>query len=436
MKILVVGTGAREHAICNAIEGNAEIYSIMSNKNPGIARISNYKIADENDIDSVVKFAQDNNIDIAVIGPEAPLEKGIVDALEQIGVGCVGPTKEAAKIETDKVFMRNLFEKYKIEGSLVYRVFNNYEDISDFIDEFGKDVVIKPVGLTGGKGVKIMGEQLKDAEEAKDYSKEIIDTKMGGHAKVVIEERAIGEEFTVQAFVDGTNIAAMPAVQDHPYAFEGDEGPITGGMGSYSDKGGLLPFLDQESYDKSVKIMEETVKAINKEVGPYRGFLYGQFMLCADGPKLIEYNARFGDPEAMNVLELLETNFVDICKAIVDGNLGEVKFADKATVCKYIVPEGYPGNAVPNQVIEVDEAKIKAAGAHVYYAAVNEKDGKVYSSSSRALGIVSVGETIEEAEKACEEATKYVKGDIYHRRDVGIRDLIQKRVNHMEELKK
>jgi len=436
MKILVVGTGAREHAICKAMEGNAELYSIMSNKNPGIARISRYQIFDENDIEAVTKFAEDNNIDIAVIGPEAPLENGIVDALEDAGVGCVGPTMEAAKIETDKVFMRNLFENYKIDGSLVYRVFDNYDDINDFIDDFWEDVVIKPVGLTGGKGVKIMGEQLKDAEEAKKYSKEIIDTKMGGHSKVVIEERAIGEEFTVQAFVDGKNIAPMPAVQDHPYAFEGDKGPITGGMGSYSDKGGLLPFLDQNSYDKSVKIMKDTVKAINMEVGPYRGFLYGQFMLCREGPKLIEYNARFGDPEAMNVLKLLETNFVDICEGIVDGNLKGAKFADKATVCKYIVPNGYPGNAVPDQLIDVNEAKIDEIGAQVYYAAVNEKDGKVYTSSSRALGIVSAGETIEEAEIICENATKYVKGDVYHRRDVGTHDLIQKRINHMRELKK
>ncbi|MGF7117371.1 phosphoribosylamine--glycine ligase [Methanobacterium oryzae] len=436
MKILVVGTGAREHAICKAIEGNAELYSLMSNKNPGIARISKYQIGSENDIELVKKYAIQNNIDMAVIGPEAPLEKGIVDALEAEGIGCVGPTKEAAKIETDKVFMRNLFENYKIGGSLVYRVFDNYEDISNFIDDFGEDVVIKPVGLTGGKGVKIMGEQLKDAEEAKNYSKEIIDTKMGGHAKVVIEERAIGEEFTVQAFVDGKNIAPMPAVQDHPYAFDGDEGPITGGMGSYSDKGGLLPFLDQKAYDESVKIMEETVNAINKEVGPYRGFLYGQFMLCKDGPKLIEYNARFGDPEAMNVLQLLQSNFVDICEGIVDGNLKGAKFSDKATVCKYIVPKGYPGNAVPDQIIDVDERKINEAGAEVYYAAVNEKDGKVYSSSSRALGIVSVADSIEEAEKLCENATKYVKGDVYHRRDVGTTELIQKRIKHMEELKK
>lgn len=436
MRILVVGTGAREHAICKAIEGKADLYSIMSNKNPGIARISTYQISSENDIPKVEKFAQDNNIDIAIIGPEAPLEKGIVDALEKKGISCVGPTMEAAKIETDKIFMRNLFEKYKIDGSLVYGVFDNFKDISDFIDDFGRDVVIKPVGLTGGKGVKIMGEQLKDAEEAKNYSKEIIETKMSGYKEVVIEERAIGEEFTVQAFVDGKNIAPMPAVQDHPYAFEGDEGPITGGMGSYSDKGGLLPFLDQKSYDNSVRIIEDTVKALNKEVGPYRGFLYGQFMLTRDGPKLIEYNARFGDPEAMNVLPLLQTNFVDICEGIVDGNLKGAEFKDKATVCKYIVPQGYPGNAVANQVIDVDENKIKEEGVEVYYAAVNEKDGKVYSSSSRALALVSIADSIDEAEKICEDTTKYVKGDIYHRRDVGTSALIQKRVNHMKELKK
>lgn len=436
MKILVVGTGAREHAICKAIEGKADLYSIMSNKNPGIAKISTYQISSENDIPKVEKFAQDNNIDIAIIGPEAPLEKGIVDALEKKSISCVGPTMEAAKIETDKIFMRNLFEKYKIDGSLVYRVFDNFKDISDFIDDFGRDVVIKPVGLTGGKGVKIMGEQLKDAEEAKNYSKEIIETKMSGYKEVVIEERAIGEEFTVQAFVDGKNIAPMPAVQDHPYAFEGDEGPITGGMGSYSDKGGLLPFLDQKSYDNSVRIIEDTVKALNKEVGPYRGFLYGQFMLTRDGPKLIEYNARFGDPEAMNVLPLLQTNFVDICEGIVDGNLKGAEFKDKATVCKYIVPQGYPGNAVANQVINVDEDKIKDEGVEVYYAAVNEKDGKVYSSSSRALALVSIADSIDEAEKICEDTTKYVKGDIYHRRDVGTSALIQKRVNHMKELKK
>lgn len=437
MKILVVGTGAREHAICEAAvnDEETELYSIMSNQNPGIARISEFQIGSENDIDLVRKFALANKVDMAIIGPEAPLEKGIVDSLLEAGIGCVGPTREAARIETDKAFMRNLFRDHKIDGSLVYNVFDNAREAGVFIDDFDHDVVVKPIGLTGGKGVKIMGEQLKDANEAKSYVKEIIDTKMGGYAGVVIEERAIGEEFTVQAFADGKNIAPMPVVQDHPYAFEGDQGPITGGMGSYSDKNGLLPFLSDKDRDKSVKIMEDTVKAINKEVGPYKGFLYGQFMLTSVGPKLIEYNGRFGDPEAMNVLPLLETNFVDICRGIVDGNLKGARFKSQATVCKYIVPRGYPGKAVPNQVIRVDEEKILENNTLIYYAAVNQKDDEIYTSASRALALVSLGETISEAEEACEESTMHVKGDIYHRRDVGTTDLIEKRVKHMQELK-
>jgi phosphoribosylamine---glycine ligase len=434
MKILVVGTGAREHAICNAVK-DAELYSIMSNKNPGISRISKFQISSEKDLVGVKKYALDNKIDIAIIGPEAPLEMGIVDELQAAGIGCVGPTKEAARIETDKAFMRDLFDTHKISGSIVYKVFDSLEDTGDFIDEFDQDVVVKPVGLTGGKGVKIVGEHLEDGEAAKRYVKEIIDNKISGYAQVVIEERLIGEEFTVQAFVDGDKVVPMPAAQDHPHAYEGDQGPITGGMGSYSDKDGLLPFLDRKNYQESVKIMQDTVNAIKKEVGPYKGILYGQFMLCKDGPKLVEYNARFGDPEAMNVLPLLKTDFVELCENIVDGNLKSADFKRKATVCKYIVPQGYPETGKAGQIINVDESKINQEGALVYYAAVNQKDDKIFTSASRALGLVGIGNTISEAEEICENVTKYVKGEVYHRRDVGTAKLIEKRIKHMNMLR-
>ena len=432
----MVGTGAREHAICQAAVQNEEtvLYSIMSNQNPGIARISEFRIGSENDISLVKKFAQEKKVDMAIIGPEAPLEKGIVDSLVEAGIDCVGPTMEAARIETDKAFMRDLFEKHNISGSLAYNVFEDAQEAAEFIDDFKQDVVVKPIGLTGGKGVKIVGEQLKDNEEAKSYAKEVIDTKMGGYAGVVIEERAIGEEFTIQAFADGKNIAPMPVVQDHPYAFEGDQGPITGGMGSYSDTDGLLPFLNKKNRDESVKIMEDTIKAINQEVGPYKGFLYGQFMLTKNGPKLIEYNARFGDPEAMNVLPLMKTNFMDVCNGIIDGSLRGAEFDSKATVCKYIVPQGYPGKAIPNQIIEVDEDEIVANNTIVYYAAVNQKNNDIYTSTSRALALVSMGETIAEAEETCEDSTKHVRGDVYHRQDVGTAQLIDKRIKHMQEL--
>lgn len=434
MKVLVVGTGAREHAIADALKDDVELYCYMSKVNPGISKIAEFAQGDEGEIEKVAKFAVDNNIDIAFIGPEAPLGKGIVDELEKNGISCVGPSQSAARIETDKSFMRKLFEDYDIEGSLVYKVFDNYDDVSAFLDDFDRDVVVKPVGLTGGKGVKIVGDHLKDNQEAKEYSKEVIDNAMGGFTQVIIEERLIGEEFTIQAFCDGTHLAPMPAAQDHPHAFEGDVGAITGGMGSYSDKGGLLPFLSQDDYDKAVKIMEATLKAIAKEAEPYKGILYGQFMLTADGPKLIEYNARFGDPEAMNVLPLLKTPLADVCQAIVDGSLDKVEFNDKASVCKYIVPEGYPETSHGGELIEVDEKAIEELGAKVFYAAVGLEDDGIHLSGSRALGIVASGDSIEEAEKIAEKACACIKGNVYHRSDVGTTDLVNKRVEHMKEI--
>ena len=410
MKVLVVGTGAREHAIADALKDDVELYCYMSKINPGMSKIAEFKQGDEGEVEKVAEYAVENDIDIAFIGPEAPLGKGIVDELQKNGIKCVGPTQSAARIETDKSFMRKLFEDYKIEGSLVYKVFDNSDDVSAFLDEFDRDVVVKPVGLTGGKGVKIVGDHLKDNEEAKEYSCEVIDNVMGGFAQVIIEERLIGEEFTIQAFCDGEHLAPMPAAQDHPQ------------------------FLSQENYDAAVEIMQETLKAIAEEAEPYKGILYGQFMLTADGPKLIEYNARFGDPEAMNVLPLLKTPLVDVCQAVVDGTLDKVEFEDKASVCKYIVPDGYPETQYAGELIEVDEKAIEEMGAKVFYAAVSQEDDGIHLSGSRALGIVASGESIEEAEKVAEKACEFVKGNVYHRRDVGTQDLVNKRVEHMKEI--
>ena len=435
MKVLVVGTGAREHAIADALKDDVDLYCYMSKINPGISKIAKYMQGDEGDVKKVAEYAVENDIDIAFIGPEAPLEKGIVDELKANGIKCVGPSKSAARIETDKSFMRKLFRDYDIEGSLIYKVFDNSDDLSEFIDSFKGDVVVKPVGLTGGKGVKIVGDHLKDNQEAKEYACEVIDNAMGGFAQVIIEERLIGEEFTIQAFCDGENLAAMPAAQDHPHAFEGDTGDITGGMGSYSDVGGLLPFLTQDDYDSAVEIMKKTVKAIASEAEPYKGILYGQFMLTSEGPKLIEYNARFGDPEAMNVLPLLKTPLADVCKAIVDGSLGEVEFENRASVCKYIVPDGYPNTSHAGEIISVDDEAISDIGAKVFYAAVSGEEDGIHLSGSRALGIVAGGESISEAEKIAEKACGFVQGNVYHRRDVGTDELVEKRVTHMKELK-
>jgi len=294
MKILLIGGGARESAIAHALKKNEEVklYTLMKNKNPGIARLSEeIKLAKETDLDAVKEFAEKVKPDLAVIGPEAPLGEGVVDLLEEMGISAVGPKKLAAQIETNKEFMRNLFKKYNIKGSLMYKAFEEYgEELESFIDELtekGIKAVVKPVGLTGGKGVKVVGEQLKDNEEAKKYAKEIFETGLGG-GKVLIEEKLEGVEFTLHGFVDGDTIKFTPFVQDHPHALEGDEGSITGGMGSYSCPDHKLPFMTEEDVKLAKEIMEETVKALKEEVGGYKGILYGQFMLTKEGPKIIE----------------------------------------------------------------------------------------------------------------------------------------------------
>ena len=437
MKILVIGSGAREHAIAKALDKTADVYTYMGKKNPGLAKISKKCcVGDESNFDNIIKFAKSNDIKIAFIGPEAPLEKGIVDTLADVGICSVGPTRKAAQIETNKAFMRKLFEDYNIEGSVKYGTFYDLKEACNFIDTFDEAVVVKPIGLTGGKGVKIVGDQLVDNDEAKKYVKEIFETKMGGFEGVVIEELLIGEEYTIQAFTDGCTLIPMPAAQDHPHAFEGNTGPITGGMGSYSDKNHLLPFLSKDDYDKSVQIMKDTIDAIRKEAEPYKGILYGQFMLTKDGPKVIEYNARFGDPESMNVLSIFNYDLAKVSKQIVEGKLDQVSFKNQASVCKYVVPENYPNTKAADTIIKVDEEKINDLGAQIYYAAVYQDDNDdIRLTSSRAIGVLAVDDSIEEAEKTCEKAISYIEGEVYHRSDVATTKLLNEKIEHMKEVK-
>ncbi|MBO4229613.1 MAG: phosphoribosylamine--glycine ligase, partial [Clostridia bacterium] len=244
-------------------------------------------------------------------------------------------------------------------------------------------------------------------------------------------------EFTQMVFVDGKRIVTMPLVQDHKRAYEGDVGPNTGGMGSYTDGNHLLPFVTENERKEAVSIIQDIVDAMAEEGCPYRGTMYGQFMLTVSGPKIIEINARFGDPEAMNVLTLLETGFADICRMMADGNLeGEIKFAKKATVCKYVVPKGYGVKSEPGHRIDVDEESIKKCGAAVYYANVDMKDGVLVTGTSRSVGVVGVADTIEEAESNCEKALEFVKCDaVFVRHDIGTRALVRKRVDHMNSLR-
>ena len=441
MKLLVVGGGAREHAICDAVyrSENAELYSVMKNLNPGIQLMAkDYLQEKETNIEKVVEYAKQKEIDIAIIGPEAPLEKGIVNELEKNGIKTCSPTKEAARIETDKEWMRDLLKKHNIPGQLKCETFKDVKKARNFIENLNAEVAIKPIGLTGGKGVKVAGDHFKGINEAMEYVKEVIENKIGGQSKVLIEEKAIGEEFTLQAFSDGNSILPLHAVQDHKRLLPGDEGPNTGGMGSYSCYDGVLPFLSKTEYEEGAVILQRIIEALNQEGCKYVGPIYGQFMLTPIGLKIIEINARFGDPEAMNVLPLMETDFVEICQAMIDGNLSSKKLQikKKSTVCKYVVPEGYGIKSMIGEKIIVDEKAIKNMGSKLFYASVNKENNYVSTTSSRSLAVVGIENKLSEAENICEQALKHVKGDhIFIRHDIGTNELVEKRIRHMKELR-
>ncbi|MDO9538796.1 MAG: phosphoribosylamine--glycine ligase [Methanocalculus sp.] len=428
MKFLVVGGGGREHAIARALSCNPNtvIYAVMSNSNPGIATLSyGYSIAQETDVERIITFATEVGIDYAVIGPEAPLQCGVVDALEKLGIGCLGPSQASARIETDKAFCRRLMKEYQVDGLPAYRIFQDSAEAVDFISSHDEDLVIKPIGLTGGKGVKVMGEHV-DRAGAIEYARSISDG-------IVIEERLIGEEFTLMAFVDGRSIVPMPLVQDHKRAFNGDTGPNTGGMGSYSLSDHRLPFVTDADYGSALRIMHDVVSALDRSGTPYRGVLYGQFMNTVSGPKVIEFNARFGDPEAMNVLSILSSDFSEIVIRVAEGTLrqSDVVFEQKATVCKYVVPEGYPDSPVAGDPIDIPRDN----EALLYYANVSDTDGQILTRRSRSLAFVGVGPTLADAERSAEAGASSVIGNVRYRSDIGKDEILMRRIAHMKELR-
>ena len=434
-KILVIGSGAREHAIIRALdrsEQEKEIYCLASNLNPGIAELCNeIFISNYNDPEFVVDYAKETDITLAIIGPENPLAKGIADVLWAADIKVVGPKRNLAQLETSKAFTRDLLKEYDIPGGPKYQTFESMNGVAEFLNELGENYVVKYDGLAGGKGVKVSGEHLHSHDDALTYCQELTYKE----SEFVIEEKFIGEEFSLMSFCDGDTLKHMPAVQDHKRAYEGDTGPNTGGMGTYSDANHLLPFLTEEDIDEAHQINIQTAKAVKDKFGEgYQGILYGGFMATANGVKLIEYNARFGDPEAMNVLSLLESDFIEICNGIADGSLNkvDVQFSNKATVCKYAVPEGYPDSPVKDEQINI--SKINNPDG-LFYASVDIQNGKLVEAGSRTVAVVGVGDSISNAEKIAEKEVSAIAGPLFHRSDIGTDTVIQKRINHMKSLR-
>ena len=436
MNFLVIGSGAREHIIAEKLDiVGVKIFSVLTNMNPGLLNMSkkyifvkNYKLS----MRAIVDFALDNSIDCVVIGPEDPLALGLSDLFWKNDIPVVGPLKILAQIETSKGFTRDLLNKYNIDVSPKYKRFDSLNGVRDFMEHLSGDYVVKFDGLMGGKGVKVSGEHLADINEGLKYCKSIINNS----GNFVIEEKLFGEEFSLMSFCDGQNLAHMPAIQDHKRAYEGDTGPNTGGMGCYSDSDHSLPFLKDQEIFEAREINEKVSKALFEHTGEnYKGILYGGFMVTHNGVKLIEYNARFGDPEAMNLLTLLDSDFASVCSNIAGGTLKSVIFRNEASVCKYVVPKGYGSNPSVDTTLEVNESYRNHSD--LYYAAVNvDENGIISTTSSRAAAIVSSGKTISEAEEKCEKGLEYISGNnLFTRHDIAKPDLIQKRITNMETIR-
>src|SRR3989344_5405821 len=442
--VILIGSGGREHAIADALvrENTVNLYSAMKVKNPGIIRLAKDIVYTESSTEEIINFCIKRAIDFCVVGPEIPLSLGITDRLSEIGIPSASPSQLAARIETDKGYARSLMKKNNIPGQIKYLHTSSLKEALSFSEQLAWKIAIKPIGLTAGKGVKVWKDHLQTPEEVKAYIKKILSTGISGHNSVIIEELLAGQEYTIQLFSDGINGIPTPAIQDHKRANNNDKGPNTGGMGAYSNNDGLLPFLTKDQYNKSVEIARQVITAMYKEGNPFKGILYAQFMLTVNGPKVIEFNARFGDPEAMNILPLLQSSFAAICEAIIAGNLHKdmIKFKSQGSVSCYVVPEGYGTNPKPNREIHINEDQISKSGARLYFAScnlkseTNPKNTVITTTTSRTLGIIGLGDTVFEAQKIVRSAIQNVRGDIFYRTDIGTKKSIQKKVSMMKRI--
>lgn len=418
MQVLVIGSGGREHALAwkAAQSANVEkVYCVPGN--PGIAQIADCVPMDITDNDALVAFALENKIDLTIVGPEVPLANGVVDAFRAKGLAIFGPTQAAAQIEGSKSFAKDLMKKYGIPTA-AFEVFTDAEAAKAYIVEQGAPIVIKADGLAAGKGV-VVAMTLDEALEAVDMM--MCDQAFGSAGcQVVVEEFLTGEEASILTFCDGTTIVPMISSQDHKRAYDNDEGPNTGGMGTYAP----APVVTADVLARVQKeILEPTVAAMKAEGMPYTGCLYAGLMITENGPKVIEFNARFGDPETQVVLPLLDSDMAEVMMACVNGNLADldIQWKDGAAVCVVMAAGGYPQGYRKGDVISgLDKAA--ELGATVFHAGTAAKDGNIVTNGGRVLGVTAIGTDVQKAVDNAYAAVKSIHfDDVHYRNDIAYR---------------
>ena len=421
MKLMVVGGGGREHAIIKKLKENPSVEVIYALPgNGGIAADAVCVDIGAKDIDGIVAFAKEKKIDFAVVAPDDPLVLGAVDALEAAGIRSFGPKKNAAIIEGSKVFAKNLMKKYGIPTA-AYEVFEDMDAALAYLETAPVPTVIKADGLALGKGVIIAASH----EEAKEGLHEIMEEKVFGTSgnHVVVEEFLTGPEVSVLAFVDGKTVVPMVSSMDHKRALDGDKGLNTGGMGTIAPNPFYTPEVAQECMEK---IFKPTVAAMASLGRPFKGCLYFGLMLTPKGPYVIEYNSRFGDPETQVVLELLDSDLVEIMEAVYNGTLTEemVHFSDEKAACVIIASGGYPKSYRKGLPISGLDAQGQREGVSVYHSGTKLTDGVYYNNGGRVLGVTARAQSLQEAlDKAYESVDSISFEDCFSRRDIGKRAL-------------
>lgn len=419
MKVLVVGSGGREHALCWKIAQRPDTEVYVAPGNIGMVDVATLVNIKVDDIAGLVDFAKAEEIDLTVVGPELPLTLGIVDAFQEAGLACFGPNKAAAKLEGSKAFSKELMKKYGIPTA-AFDTFTDVEKAKAFVDEIGVPCVVKADGLAAGKGVIICMTR----EEADKAIEDMLTDHAFGDASatIVIEEYMVGPEVSVLAFADGKSVLPMVSAQDHKRIFDGDKGPNTGGMGAYSP---APVYTEALSAEVNKTIIEPTIAAMAAEGTPFTGILYTGLMLTEKGPRVLEYNVRFGDPETQPIMVRMKSDIVALFQACVDGKLDEatLEWHDEAAVCVIMASGGYPASSEKGVPIHgLDD--IAAEEAIVFHSGTAEKDGEIVTNGGRVLGVTAKDATIKGAiDKAYAAVEKINFDHMQFRRDIGARAL-------------